>query len=300
MKWLDLFAGHGVGVAMKELDIEELAVERWQDAIDSRLANGLSEPAYRDAWDIENSDVFYFDGLWASPPCQTFSTAGTGSGRKALDDVLDLIASGVWKTPDGLRQSADRFEDPRTGLVLTPLAYAHRHRPLYVVLEQVTPVLPVWEAFAGVLGELGYSTWTGVLDAADYGVPQNRRRAYLIARRDGRVASAPEKSERIEMLSSIRPDQEGLVSNYSSGSGGITVPGNKKARGYRRIDQPAFTVTGKVRANKWFPSGERVSPEEALKMQSYPGDFILKGDWSLQVGNAVPPRLAKAVLEMFL
>lgn len=280
---------------MKELDIREEAVEIWQDAIDTRIVNGLSTPAYRDAWDLEKADALGpFDGIWASPPCQTFSTAGTGSGRRALDRVLALVEDETWKDPDGLR--ASDLGDPRTGLVLTPLAYTHRYHPTYLVLEQVTPVLPVWQSFVPHLEGMGYSVWTGILDAADYGVPQNRRRAYLIARRDGGVAGPPTPTAQEDMRS-IRPDQEGIISNYSSGSGGIVIPGNKKPRGYRRIDQPAFTVTGKVRANRWFPSMETVTREEALQMQSYPGGFKLVGDWSLQIGNAVPPLIARKVLE---
>lgn len=280
---------------MRELGIDERAVEIWQDAIDTRESNGLSEPVYRDAWWVNGASSFDFDGIWASPPCQTFSTAGNGEGRKALENVLDLVTRGVWKSPDTLQESAKLLGDLRTGLVLTPLAYVYRYKPTYVVLEQVTPVLPVWKSFVEPLEKMGYSVWTGTLDAADYGVPQNRKRAYLIARRDGKGAVPPKPTHRVT-LNSIRPDQEGLISNYSSGSGGIVVPGNKKLRGYRSIDQPAFTVTGKVRANRWYPSMENVSREEALQMQSYPADFVLRGDWSLQVGNAVPPALAKAVL----
>nr|WP_228513917.1 DNA cytosine methyltransferase [Frondihabitans sp. VKM Ac-2883] len=82
--------------------------------------------------------------------------------------------------------------DPRTALVLTPLAHVYRDRPTYVVLEQVTPVLPVWEAYAAVMRELGYSVVTGILNAEQYGVPQTRRRAILVARRDGIDAAMPE------------------------------------------------------------------------------------------------------------
>lgn len=281
---------------MRDLGIEEYAVEIWQDAIDTRLLNGLSEPAYRDAWRIENADSIPYDGLWASPPCQTFSTAGSGSGRKALEAVIDLVEENAWKSPVALRNRAEEFDDPRTGLVLTPLAYAYRHRPTFIVLEQVTPVLPIWDAFVAPLTDMGYETWTGILDAADYGVPQTRKRAYLIASLDDEVPASPPPVQTRSTMRDIRPDQEGIISNYSSGGSGMVVPGNKKPRGYRTLDQPAFTVTGKVRANRWFPSMETVSREEALQMQSYPRGFKLVGNWSLQVGNAVPPKVAKAIL----
>src|ERR1700729_1408832 len=59
--------------------------------------------------------------------------------------------------------------------------YIAATRPRWVALEQVPGALPLWKSYAGVLGAMGYATWCGVVDAADYGVPQNRRRAILIA-----------------------------------------------------------------------------------------------------------------------
>ena len=44
-------------------------------------------------------------------------------------------------------------------------------------------MLPIWQAFAVVLRLHGYSAWVGVLNSADYGVPQTRQRAILIASR---------------------------------------------------------------------------------------------------------------------
>lgn len=295
MAILDLFAGHGVGVACKQLGVTEYAVEKWGDAVATREANGLPL-AYSDVWDIDKAEGLDFEGLWASPPCQTFSTAGKGEGRRSLDTVLALLRDGTYEDFAELRKINP--DDDRTGLVLSPLGYVWRYSPRFVVFEQVTPVLPVWDASAERMKQWGYSTWTGVIDAADYGVPQNRKRAYLIARKDG-LPKLPEKVA-TPTLASIRSDQEGIISNYSSGSGGILIPGNKKARGYRRVDQPAFTVTGKVRSNRWFPSLETVTCSEALQMQSYPADFKVLGDWSLQVGNAVPPLLARKILETLI
>ncbi|MEV8761048.1 DNA cytosine methyltransferase, partial [Klebsiella pneumoniae] len=81
--------------------------------------------------------------------------------------------------------------DDRTALVLTPLAHVHRDRPMFVTWEQVPPVLPVWEACAEVMRDMGYSVWVGIIRAEQYGVPQTRRRAVLIARADGIDAAPP-------------------------------------------------------------------------------------------------------------
>jgi DNA (cytosine-5)-methyltransferase 1 len=62
---------------------------------------------------------------------------------------------------------------------------------MFIVWEQVPPVLPVWQACAEVLRAEGYSVWVGNLNAEMFGVPQTRKRAFLIARRDGIDAAPP-------------------------------------------------------------------------------------------------------------
>lgn len=209
---LDLFAGTGWGVACQRLGIEEYGVEIMPEARAVRALNGM-HTIYGDVWEgliddlIESRDGYareaaddmlakgfdpreVYDLLIASPPCQTFSMAGSGAGRRALDEVLAAIDERLYVDPEALRAFGDRH-DPKTALVLTPLAHIYRDTPMYVVLEQVPPVLPVWERYAEEMRRWGYSVWTGNLQAEQYGVPQTRKRAILIARADGREAKAP-------------------------------------------------------------------------------------------------------------
>ena len=86
---LDLFAGTGVGVACQQLGVTEHGVEKMKAAQETRKLNGMGL-AYDDVWDIDKAQGLHFDTLWASPPCQTFSVAGKGDGRKALDQVLQI------------------------------------------------------------------------------------------------------------------------------------------------------------------------------------------------------------------
>jgi DNA (cytosine-5)-methyltransferase 1 len=187
---LDLFAGTGVGVALKRLGAIEHGVEIMPEAIATRAANGMAT-AYTDVWDAQLAEGLQFDTLWASPPCQAFSMAGSGAGRRALEDVLGVIARKQYLDMVTLREQSALLGDERIGLVLTPLHYAMRFQPAYIALEQVPPVLPVWEAMAVELREAGYSVWTGLLQAEQFGVPQTRKRAILMARRDGVEVSPP-------------------------------------------------------------------------------------------------------------
>ena len=104
-------------------------------------------------WNLEPIDL-----LVGGTPCQSFSVAGL---RKGLDD-------------------------PRGNLMLTFLAIAERHRPRWVVWENVPGVLSSnggrdFGTFLGALGELGYGWAYRVLDAQWFGVAQRRRRVFVVA-----------------------------------------------------------------------------------------------------------------------
>ena len=117
--------------------------------------------------------------------CQGYSMAGKGSGRKALDDVLNMLDSAAYTDPARLRDFGQHGIDERDVLVLSPLAYIYRDRPRYVALEQVPAVLPVWEAYAERMLEWGYDVKVATLHAEQYGVPQTRKRAILVASLEG-------------------------------------------------------------------------------------------------------------------
>jgi DNA (cytosine-5)-methyltransferase 1 len=242
------------------------------EAVATRAAAGFKTHEVGDVWEFDFASARgEYDGLIASPPCQTFSTAGKGAGRKALDDVLYLVRTGAWKSLDFLR-NGHVLGDERTALVLTPLHAAWEMRPEWLAWEQVPTVLPVWEACAEELRSWGYSVWTGNLQAEQYGVPQTRKRAFLIAHREREVvppapthsryySRSPEKldpgvqkwvsmAEALLFSEIVDPHSGdetpiGLRSNYGTG-------GDPAKRGERELVEPAGTVTSKIDRNKWI------------------------------------------------
>lgn len=102
-----------------------------------------------------------------------------------LDDTIGLLVGG---TPcqsfsvAGLRKG---LEDPRGNLALTYVGILDKFRPKWCVWENVPGVLSSnkgkdFGAFLGALGELGYGWAYRVLDAQNFGVPQRRRRLFVV------------------------------------------------------------------------------------------------------------------------
>jgi DNA (cytosine-5)-methyltransferase 1 len=153
---VDLFAGAGgVDLGLRQLGFDPIGIEYNPAACATRAAAGLRTiRADLNTWlPGPNARI---DGLWASPPCQDFSVAGKSLGRTG----------------------------PRGRLVDIPPLWVDLYRPRWVVCEEVPNVLPIWHEHADYYRTLGYRTWTGTLNAADYGLPQSRERAFLLASLD--------------------------------------------------------------------------------------------------------------------
>lgn len=120
---------------------------------------------YKD-WDIDRDTV---DLIVGGTPCQSFSVAGL---RKGL-------------------------EDPRGNLTLTFVGMVDHYRPEWVIWENVPGVLSInggrdFGSFISALGQLGYGYAWRVLDAQYFGVPQRRRRVFVVAHSSGDPRRAAE------------------------------------------------------------------------------------------------------------
>ena len=111
--------------------------------------------------------------------------------RKGRPAVLHRAMTGAspGTHPPRAQRSARIWTAVRSAsLVIEPARFITAGQPEWTAMEQVPSVLPLWQVYAAELREMGYSAWTGILDAACYGVPQTRERAILIASRVRKVA----------------------------------------------------------------------------------------------------------------
>lgn len=180
---LDLYAGPGgwsTGLRMLDQTTSMLGFELDDSACDTAEAAGHSRHR-GDLTELDPVDFGSATGLIASPPCTGFSMAGKGHGRKDLELIL-----GALPTCD-IEMVRLLEYDHRSSLVLEPLRWINALNPEWVAMEQVPAVLPVWQAYAELLTTRGYSTWSGLVQAEQHGVPQTRKRAVLLASRTREV-----------------------------------------------------------------------------------------------------------------
>ncbi|WP_449349957.1 DNA cytosine methyltransferase [Streptomyces shaanxiensis] len=312
---VDLFAGAGgLGLAARGLGVPGVGIEWDKNACATRQAAGLATQK-GDVRDFSPSDFPSANVLVGGPPCMVYSDAGAGAARRALTDTLDLMQRMARR--EDVTARLVQLDDVRQHLVLEPLRWAldsiDSGRPYEaVVLAQVSPVLPIWEVMGDVLSANGYSVACGLLRAEEYGVPQTRRFAVLIARRRGTAAlpkathqwfrktRSPVPGDPVlppcvtmgEVLD--RPEPFIVVSNYGSS-------GDPRARGRRTSRQPAPAVTAKIFRCRVITDDDaaqdRLSASEAGQLQSFPADYPWQGhDKGQQIGNATPPLLATHIL----
>lgn len=252
--------------------------------------------------------------LAGAPPCQPFSKASqwAHSGRTGL-------------------------RDSRSNCVWAFFELVSRFLPKAVLLENVpgfvrgeTSALQTIEKLFGEINTkygTRYFVSHAIVDASDYGVPQNRERAIIVALRDGtqfkwpRPTHAGSPIRSYDAIGGLRPGTppqprgkwarllpsipEGR--NYlfhTPGDGGEPLFG-RRTRFWSFLlklakDAPAWTLPAQPgpSTGPFHWTGRPLAIDEMLRLQSFPKEWKVSGsrqEQIRQVGNATPPLLAEVI-----
>lgn len=296
---IDLFAGLGglsTGAVMAGHNVV-WAGNHWDTAVKyHQLNHPNTEHVCQDLQQANFYQLPSYDCLLASPACQGHSL---GRGRDLARH--EVSRSTAWAVVEALEAGSP---------------------PLFEVenVEKFTD-WNLFKAWKYAIESLGYSLSINLLDAADYGVPQNRLRNFIIGTKSKKPLPlklekqapvtarsvidldsgnwspiktkrrSPKTLARIERGRRELKTDTFLIPYYSSGSG---LTG-------RSLDRPIGTLTtvdryGIVRGDEM----RMLTVDEMRKFMSFPDDTKLPPQHKIAtklLGNAVPPLLQKQILE---
>ena len=174
LKFIDLFAGiggirKGFELACDSRGIHHHCVfssEIKSSAIDVLKQNHPEDVIHGDITQIDPQLIPDFDVLLGGFPCQAFSSAGK---RQGFNDTRGTLFFSVANILKAKRPSGFVLENVE-GLVNHDMVHAKKGSKIGHTLSVIL----------NTLDELGYKVTWKILNAADYGVPQNRKRIYII------------------------------------------------------------------------------------------------------------------------
>lgn len=309
LTFVDLFSGAG-GIS-KGLELgggEGICGLDWfKEAVDTYRANFHHPCVFGDISQDETKEEF----------------CGIVESRLAGRE-LDVVAGGF--PCQGFSMAGARVvTDPRNSLYLEMLDVVDRLQPRVVVCENVVGLRSmlkgkVEDRIIKDFAAIGYEMNVTVLRAADYGVPQKRDRVIFIGNRCGLrnlhpepimspaeymsvedavsdLMELPENKEWNHQFTKHRSDMVKRMGRLPQGESLYEGYTDSWRRGY--WDQPSCTIKENHGGVNIHPVLPRVfTPRELARLQSFPDDFVFEGGKNkqlIQLGNAVPPLLARAI-----
>lgn len=286
MKAVDLFCGcGGMSLGFQNAGVEVLAAfDNWEPAINIYRDN-FQHPVHNvdlNAADaIEQIRALEPDMIIGGPPCQDFSIAGS------------------------------RNMGERANLTIRFAEIVSEVKPTWFVMENVYNIerMPILPKARKIFKKAGYGITVRILDASHCGVPQARRRFFmlgLLGAKDNFLGRALDLAH-VKFPMTVRDYLgETLQTEFY-----YMHPRSYNRRGVFSIDEPSATIRG---VNRPIPQGYKkhhgdkadpsdgcvreLTTKERSYLQTFPDGFILEGkktDVEQAIGNAVPVKLAEYV-----
>ncbi len=316
LNYIDLFCGAGgfsVGFDKAgfnnvfSLDIEENFCKTYQYNFPKHTL------VKKDIKDLTNNDIKKLinkqdiDVIVGGPPCQGFSIAGN-IARNFIDDPRNYLFKEFVRVVSIIKPKC---------FVMENVARLYTHNKGKTKDEIILD-----------FENIGYSVKSKIINTAEYGIPQVRKRVFFIGSRIEKNITFPDvnnKSKTVKQaiydLPTLNSGDSSSIPNhiamnhsvqmlkkmsYISDGGDRTEipksirPQSGDVRKYIRYqgDKPSITVTGDMRKVFHFNQNRALTVRELARLQTFPDSFVFQSSkisQQQQVGNAVPPLMAEII-----
>lgn len=288
--------------ALKNLNIpfvHEFSSEIDEMCLQTIMANTSPTSIYRgDITKRDNTSMPSVDLYVCGFPCQPFSIAGH---KRGFDDLRGTVFFGCFD-------------------------YIQSHRPKYFVLENVRALLSndegkTWDTIWGTLRTLpGYSVnWT-ILNTKDYGVPQSRKRLYIVGIRDSSESfqfpepckECPSQVSLVDESDQSEPEPRGTFASRAK-----DLSETLRTRGACFVDILQYRTPNRVPLRGFMyatcllctsyvwctPMMRWANEKELLRLQGYPDNYKIVVPHSIfrkQIGNTMSVNVLEAIFAKLL
>lgn len=302
-KVIDLFAGVG-GI---RLGFQKAFKDKVQFVFSSEIDKysqityhaNFGEVPHGDITQIEAEDIPEHDIILAGFPCQAFSIAGHRKG----------------------------FEDTRGTLFFDVARIAKHHKPKLIFLENVKGFKNhdkgnTFKIVKETLEDLGYKVFSDVLNAKNFGVPQNRERIYIVAFLEKNINFDFEKIKNIKKTSKLgnildkniddkytisdrlwAGHQRRKIEHKAKGNGFGYSIFNEEAEYTSTISARYYKDGSEILIEQKDKNPRKLTPREAGRLQGFPNDFkipVSDVQSYKQFGNSVAvPVIEELAKEIF-
>lgn len=290
--FIDLFAGiGGIRKGFESIGGECVFSSEWDKPAQTTYQANYGEIPYGDITKIKEEEIPSFNVLLAGFPCQPFSQAGLKKG----------------------------FSDKRGNLFFDIARIINFHKPDVVFLENVRNLTGhdhgnTFKVIIKTLEDMDYKVFTKVLNAKDFGVPQNRARIYIICFKNNVDFSFPEEPKIETHFGDIL--EKSVDSKYTisdklwaghqrrrkehaaKGNGFGYCLFNEESPYTSTISARYYKDGSEILIEQKGKNPRKLTPREAARLQGYPDDFLIPvSDTQAykQFGNSVAVPVIRAL-----